>query len=50
MLTQNWRLKTNRKFQNGMFSGLFSSPVLILHTWFALLNATKHWADIFQES
>lgn len=45
-------LKTQKqqKVINGMFSVLLSISVLILHTWFALLNATKHWADIFQES
>lgn len=50
MITQNWKLQNNRKLSNGMFSGLFSISVLILHMWFALLNATKHWADIFQDA
>jgi len=46
-----WQLQSHksRNLQQGVFSVLFFISLLILYTWFALLNATKHQGNIFQE-
>lgn len=44
MTTWNWRIKT--KVIEWHVFWFFSISVLIFHTWFALVNAIMHWADI----